>query len=444
MDGIKPLLPFQTSPTSWQPFQVQPAPIGQQDSDPVFGDPLEPLLRPIRNTQLWTQENAGITWNIYYTLLYQTATRTVENPNTNSPYGRSSGTGRLDLGLNWSIFDEPYLGHGQVGLLMRSGVIIGQPNTYQTAQAVGSIPISPNALGWGNDTSLCLAYWQQGLFDDRVVVTAGKIHPNQYIALSRSANDESKQFISGVFDGLNTLGTSLGNYAPGVSLQLIPREDMYINAVVIDAEGGPNTGFQTVGNGSWWAAGQIGFVPEFKTSSGEILKGNWAVMFASTNYGVVDAGQNLGGPFPPNAQQNLPVSYNPLILGGNLTTSNEENGYGYGVMLEQDLPMGFRFMAEYGLSNSNLSPVEQAMNLVVNISNPFGRSNDLVGIGLNWSKPTSEYKNSHREETFMEIFYRLQLTDSMQLTPDLQVVFTPATGDEEPIVLFGLRLRTQF
>ena len=55
MDGIKPLLPFQTSPTSWQPFQVQPAPIGQQDSDPAFGDPLEPLLRPIRNTQLWTR-----------------------------------------------------------------------------------------------------------------------------------------------------------------------------------------------------------------------------------------------------------------------------------------------------------------------------------------------------------------------------------------------------
>ncbi len=44
----------------------------------------------------------------------------------------------------------------------------------------------------------------------------------------------------------------------------------------------------------------------------------------------------------------------------------------------------------------------------------------------------------------MEVFYRLQLTDSMQLTPDLQIVLTPATGDPDPIVLFGLRLRTQF
>ena len=444
MDGVKPLLPFRSTATPFEPFKTQPGPIGEQELEPVFDDPLEPLMRPIRNTELWTRDNLGITWNIYYTLLYQSATRTVIDPNTNSTFGRSSGTGRLDLGLNWSIFDEPFLGHGQIGLLMRSGVIIGQPKTYQTAQAVGSVPISPNALGWGNDTSLCLAYWQQGVFDDRVVFTAGKIHPNQYIALSRLANDESKQFVSGVFDGLNTLGTSLGNYAPGLSLQVVPVEQMYINTVVIDAEGSPNTGFQTVGNGSWWAAGQVGFVPEFKTESGEILKGNWALMFAATNYGIVQSGQNLAAPNPGGVQALPPISFNPLLLGANLKTSNDQNGYGYGIMLEQDLPNEFRVMAEYGHSNSNLSPVEQAINVVFNLTSPFGRKSDLVGIGFNWSKPTSEYRSTHREETFMELFYRLQLTDSMQLTPDLQIVLTPATGDPDPIVLFGLRLRTQF
>ncbi len=364
MDGVKPLLPFHPAATPFEPFKTQLGPLGEQDLDPIFSDPLEPLMRPIRNTELWTRDNLGITWNIYYTLLYQNATRTVIDPNTNSTYGRSSGTGRLDLGLNWSIFDEPFLGHGQIGLLMRSGVIMGQPNTYQTAQAVGSIPISPNALAWGNDTSLCLAYWQQGVFDDRVVFTAGKIHPNQYIALSRLANDESKQFVSGVFDGLNTLGTSLGTYAPGLALQVVPFEQMYVNAIVIDAEGGPNTGFQTVGNGSWWTAGQVGFVPEFKTASGETLKGNWALMFAATNYGVVEAGQNLGAPNPGGLEIPPPVSFNPLLLGPNLQTSSESNGYGYGIMLEQALPNGVSVMAEYGHSNSNLSPVEQAMNVV--------------------------------------------------------------------------------
>ena len=451
MDGVSPLFPVREKPTSWNPFAPTPTPVNQPDIDPLLPDPLEIFMRPIRNSEAWTQDNLGLSWNIYYTLLYQYASRTVQETGSNEYYGRSAGTGRLDLGLNWDIFDVPDVAHGQIGLLMRNGVVIGQPTSYQAGNAIGSIPVSPDALYWGDATSLCLAYWQQGFCNDQFVITAGKIHPNQYMALSRIANDESTQFISGVFDGLNTLGPSLGNYAPGVAIQFVPAEGFYFNAVLLDAQGGPNVGFNSVGNGNWWAGGQFGFVPKFKTSDGDELVGNWAVMFAATNFGVYESNNGslltaLGPGVTPPVQP-IPVNnqkFNSILLGAGVQSGADAEGHGFGILLEQQLTSDISVLAEYGLSTSDLSPIQEAVNLVAAHTNPFDRKNDMIGIGLNWSVPSSLYKTDHREEIFMEMFYRIQITASMQLTPDLQILFRPSTGDSRPIAIFGLRLRTQF
>ena len=44
----------------------------------------------------------------------------------------------------------------------------------------------------------------------------------------------------------------------------------------------------------------------------------------------------------------------------------------------------------------------------------------------------------------IETYYRIQLTESMQLSPDLQIVLQPATGADRPVYVFGIRLKTQF
>ena len=418
MTGIRPLFPLPEKTTDLNPWAPTPNPLNQSSPDALLGDPLEPLMRPIRNTEQWTQDNLGLTWNIYYTLLYQGATRTVTDPATGSDYGRNAGVGRLDLGFNWNIFDEPDVGHGQIGFLMRSGVVIGQPASYRMQTAIGSQPIGSDSLYWGNQTSLCLLYWQQGFLDDRIAFTVGKIHPNQYIMLSRIANDESRQFIGGPFDGLNTLGGSLGNYAPGMALQVVPMDGLYINAVVLDAAGGPNLGFDTIGDGNWWAAAQLGVVPEFDLANGQKLTGNWAVCLAGTNYGIVPTANGFA--------------------------NGDANGLGFGVMIEQQITRDLECMVQYGLSDAKLSPTEQTLNMVVSCLRPFDRKNDMAGIGLSWVKPSSIPTDSPREEVFMEMFYRIQLTNSIQLTPDFQVLLQPRNGSSSPVCVFGLRLRTQF
>ena len=386
------------------------------ETDPLFGDPLAGILRPLREGEAWTKENHGLSWNIYYTLLYQHATRTVTDPSTGSPFGRDVGTGRLDLGFNWSAFETPGA-HGEFGFLVRSGTVIGQDSTYRVGAAVGSMPVGPDALYWGDDTSLCLAYWQQGFMNDDLVFTFGKVHPNQYIALSKIANDESRQFSSGTFDGLNTLGSGLGTYAPGLAFQAT-ADSFYFNAVVIDAAGGPNTGISSIGDGNWWAAIQLGYSPLAKQKDPDALRTNWAFMVAGTNYGLESSGPDL--------------------------INGDNTGYGFGFMFEQKIAPSVGLLLEYGASQSALSQIQQMVNIAIGIEGPFGRRGDSFGFGYSWSKPSSEFAPRRREVQFFETYYRIQITDTWQLTPDLQVCFQPATGNPDPIVIFGLRLRTQF
>ena len=74
-------------------------------------------------------------------------------------------------------------------------------------------------------------------------------------------------------------------------------------------------------------------------------------------------------------------------------------------------------------------------------------SSKLTFVGLAYNslfQPTPATPIS-RPQSLVEAFYRIQLTDSMQLTPDIQVVFDPSTrSDTDSVVVVGLRLTTDF
>ena len=67
---------------------------------------------------------------------------------------------------------------------------------------------------------------------------------------------------------------------------------------------------------------------------------------------------------------------------------------------------------------------------------------DLVALGLNWGRPP----NDDSEDQFIgELFYRFQLAENLQITPDLQLVVNPANNPEENVIwVFGIRARLTF
>ena len=95
-----------------------------------------------------------------------------------------------------------------------------------------------------------------------------------------------------------------------------------------------------------------------------------------------------------------------------------------------------------------MSTTGAEISVGMGLESPFGRQGDLFGAAFNWSKPSSAYQGSpilEKEQSMFEVFYRIQLTGSCQLSPDVQVVVDPGDrpGGGTPVI-FGLRLTTDF
>ena len=72
----------------------------------------------------------------------------------------------------------------------------------------------------------------------------------------------------------------------------------------------------------------------------------------------------------------------------------------------------------------------------------FMYRSDLVGLSANWgSPPNSSFKN----QTTIEAFWRFQFSQSLAITPSLQVLLDPALNpDEDSVYIFGVRARLAF
>ena len=69
----------------------------------------------------------------------------------------------------------------------------------------------------------------------------------------------------------------------------------------------------------------------------------------------------------------------------------------------------------------------------------FSRSSDLAGIALNHGELAFPGLDS---QTTAELFYRVQFSQNLAITPSIQLLRDPALNDEtDNITLFGLRLR---
>ncbi len=65
------------------------------------------------------------------------------------------------------------------------------------------------------------------------------------------------------------------------------------------------------------------------------------------------------------------------------------------------------------------------------------RSHDLFGVALGWAEP---HESGLRDQVTLESFYRLQISQNIGITPDLQLIFQPSRNPgESMIAVFGIR-----
>jgi porin len=309
---------------------------------------------------------------------------------------------RLDLTGAWAAYAHGSSA-GSIALLVRSGSNIGISQQFNLSDRIGSGLYLNSLQGGGPQTPITLniLYWRQDLFKKRLSLYVGKIHPNEYISLSMFNNDERTQFLNGQNDG-NLAFASEGAYAGGAAVELQATRHLYLHTLAIDTEGTAGSGIGTLVNKKYMEAVELGW---FAGSPGTHFRDNRIGIWR-------DDTKTLG------------------------------SGYGAGFAFEHEFLNGWTPFGRYAFASDRGTSIKQTDTIGLAQVHPFKRRGDMFGAAYNYTRPTSTAK--HRESV-AESFYRLRLTQSVDLGPDVEVSIHPAHAAKAyTTTLLSLRMRIIF
>ena len=366
-------------------------------ADPLIRpDPLAPLIHPFDKLLNRSVESLRLKFGATYTFLNQYATITPNNARHNQL------SGRLDYTAAWAAYDHGSTA-GSVSILVRSGTNIGRSQQFNLSDQLGSGLYLQCLQGGGpqEPITLNILYWRQDLFDKRLSFYVGKIHPNEYVTLSMFNNDERAQFLNGANDG-NLGVASDGTYAGGAAVELQATQHLFIHAVAVDTEGAQQRNIESLADRKYAEAVELGW------SSGT-----------------------------------LGEKYNLYRVGmWRDDTKDLGSGYGGGFEFDHELSGGWTPFGRFAFGTSKGTAIRDIYGLGLARIHPFGRAGDMFGTAFNYSEPNEPGK--HHESVF-ESFYRLRLTQSIRVGPDLEVSIHPTNAAKAyTTTVLGTRMEVIF
>lgn len=364
--------------------------------DPLIATPFfDTTLAPWYDWKASLFAQHGIQFTLSYSVLGQHA--------TDARPGRQDDAagGVFDFGGTWTLFRR---GSDWQGML---GFRISDQHPLGTS-------IAPAALGdeigsaWGtslsfDDISLnALELWWEQSLGKSIGVRLGKLDASTLFDPSALGNP-FEQFLGNPFNLNSTIAYPAEGL--GVVAQYMFTPDVSIVAAVVDANG----------NGSDWNFDsffekrehlklfELAWTPEFSGGKGDY------------NLTVWDS--------DARAEAGVPA------------------GRGYTVHGEQ------RFgnvmpLVRYGHSSGGAAALMNMVAVGAGFYHPFGRFSDGIGVGLSWGEPFGE---AARDQYGVEVYYRVQITNEIAITPDIQYIIDPARNREvDSLVVFSLRARAAF
>jgi porin len=366
-------------------------------ADPlIHPDPVAPILRPINMLVDHSIHSLRLKFGATYTVLNQYAAVTPDGVRHDQP------SGRLDFTGAWAVYDHESTA-GSISLLVRSGTNIGMSQQFNLSDQLGS-GLYLNCLQGGGPQepiTLNILYWRQDFLSKRLSFYVGKIHPNQYVTLSMFNNDERSQFLNGANDG-NLSVASDGTYAGGAAVEFQATKHAFVHALAVDTEGAQQR--------------SIGTLVDRKYAEG------------------VEVGWSSGS---------LGEKYR-LYRGGMWRddTKNRGSGYGGGLEFDHELYDGWTPFGRFSFATKTGTAIKNEYGLGLAHVHPFGRRGDMFGAAFNYSQPNASAK--HHESVF-ESFYRVRLTQSVELGPDVEVSIHPTYATRAyTATLLSARMRISF
>lgn len=303
---------------------------------------------------------------------------------------------------DWELLHDARLGTGYLGWTLLGSPGLGYDTDDETLSGnVGSIS-GLNANVSPDPAALAELFWKQISPDQTWTLLVGRVDPSSYFDTNRAANDAYHQFFAAALENNPSIP-----FAAYGGLGLLLRRAMGPDGYLMAAAG-------NLDSDEPWA-------------SWKSLDDNAWAQHLEAGYARHIPGLGLG-------QYRL-IPWHHHVSG--------EDGFGIAFNLDQELGLerlvGF---LRAGIGDDDVTPVERFLSGGVSLEEPFGRDGDEVALGIAWSDPSPG--DGRRGETLIEAYYRLSLSPSLALTPDVQIVIHPAARDDsDTVVVLGVRLELQ-
>jgi len=121
-----------------------------------------------------------------------------------------------------------------------------------------------------------------------------------------------------------------------------------------------------------------------------------------------------------------------------IESTGTSDGWGMNLSASYWINDAFMPFVRGGFAEDGGSLLESSISAGI-AANVYDR--DLVGLAANWGEPNEDTFGPGLDDQFgIEAFYRLQLSQSVRITPSVQLLFDPALNpDEDFAAVFGLR-----
>jgi hypothetical protein len=249
---LQPLFGNRTPHEGFSLWTDRPRPGRVERLDPLFADPLQPLLNPVRNIEAAAALYAGTRFDMYESLVFQGVTNNL--PGTRS----TDGSNRFNVRMDTKLLEWEDGSHTQFTVQWRSSESFPS-DARSLAFSVGS-PDGLDAQRSAFQTRLTRLILAQGFLEDRLTVSVGKINPNDYMGLNLFASDETSQFLNTALDGNNVLPIGFQSYTEGAAFQLLPVNWLYVNGVLSSASGAQGAYFQDAFRKGWFGGIEAGLI----------------------------------------------------------------------------------------------------------------------------------------------------------------------------------------
>jgi porin len=335
------------------------------------------------------KEKIGFEYSLYYTVMSHFGTR--GQPNVN---------GQLHTINAWT----PFRGKPNAGTAVFYYMNISQFTKTSAAQLSDDLGLTSGI----NDSSVNVDMfrfvgWYQPIADEKVELYLGQFLLRDLYDRGEYAHDDTRFFLSEILSG--SPSSTLPGPGLGAAATFNLGDNWSIGGGFSDANAQARDlwNFSTFSKGDYAYMGYLNYRPEIH----RLGKGSYKFSIYSVD-----------------STATLPYSW------------------GASLILEQQIGERYAAFFKYNRAERRQGTTRQSMAAALIRKGIHTWEDDLLGVGVGWGDPTDP---SRRDEFVVEAFWRMQITPSVQLTPDIQLWLRPSKGSPtDPQAVFSLRGTADF